>query len=307
MILVAGGTGRLGVRVANGLCREGEAVRVLSRGLTPHAERLDERIEVVRADVRDPASLREPMQGVDVVVSALQGFAGPGGVSPESIDRDGNMHLIAAAESVGADIVLLSVIAARADSPLELGRMKHAAEQRLRAGSCPWTIVRADAYAETWVELMVETAGSSGRPLVFGRGQNPVAFVSVDDVCALAVRAVLDPTLRGRVLEICGPDAVSMWRLAELVMAHQGTRGRPRRVPRPLLHVMASTVGLARPQIRRQARAALAMDELPTARDDALRADFPEVPRTPVADVVVERMTRLELATSTLGRSRSTN
>ena len=289
MILVAGGTGRLGVRVANRLCAEGEAVRVLSRGLTPPAGRLDERIEVVRADVRDPASLREPMRGVDVVVSAVQGLVGTGGVSPESVDRDGNVHLIEAAEAEGADVVLLSVIAARADSPLQLGRMKHAAEQRLRASSCSWTIVRADAYAETWVDLMSETAGSKGRPLVFGRAQNPISFVSVDDVSALVARAVQDPTLRGRVLEICGPDAVSMSRLAELVMAHRGTIGRPRRVPRPVLHVMAATVGLARPQIRRQARAALAMDELPTAKDDQLRADFPELPRTSVQDVIRTR------------------
>ena len=184
-VLVAGGTGRLGSRLANRLARQGHQVRVLSRGLTPRACELDDGIEVVRGDVRDARTLTEPMRDVEVVVSAVQGFQGPGGVSPASVDRDGNLHLIEAAEGVGASFVLLSVIGAAADSRVELFRMKYAAEQRLRASRCRWTIVRADAYAETWRDLMEQTAGSSHRPLVFGDGDTPVSFVSIDDVLPL--------------------------------------------------------------------------------------------------------------------------
>jgi NADH dehydrogenase len=286
MILIAGGTGRLGTRVANELSRLGHDVRVLSRGLTPPAGPLDDLIDVVRGDVREPDSLREPMSGVDVVVSAVQGFLGPDGVTPASVDRQGNSHLIEAAEAAGAAFVLLSIFGAAPDSPLQLARMKYDAERRLSASRCPWTVVRAEAYAETWVEIMSTTAGSSGRPLVFGRGDAPMSFVSVDDVAALVVRAVVDPSLRGRVLEICGPEPVSMSGLAELVMRERGWTGSPRRVPRAALRVMAWTVGMVRPEIGRQTRAALAMDDLPTRRDDALRTEFPELPRTPVSKVV---------------------
>lgn len=131
MILVVGGTGRLGTRVVSRLCQRGMPVRVLSRGLTPLPGTLRTDVEVVRGDVRDPASLEAPMEGVDVVVSAMHGFAGPGGVTPQSVDRDGNIHLVDAAERVGADVVMLSVIGASADSPMELMRMKSAAEERL--------------------------------------------------------------------------------------------------------------------------------------------------------------------------------
>jgi uncharacterized protein YbjT (DUF2867 family) len=110
--------------------------------------------------------------------------------------------------------------------------------------------------------------------------------VSVDDVAALVVRAVLDESLRGRVLEICGPEPATLQGLAEMVMAHEGRTGRPRRVPRPVLHLMAGTVGRVKPEMGRQARAALAMDELPTSSDAALRAEFPDLPRTPVSQVV---------------------
>lgn len=285
-VLLAGGTGRLGSRLANRLARQGHQVRVLSRGLTPRACELDDGIEVVRGDVRDARTLTEPMRDVEVVVSAVQGFQGPGGVSPASVDRDGNLHLIEAAEGVGASFVLLSVIGAAADSRVELFRMKYAAEQRLRASRCRWTIVRADAYAELWRDLMEQTAGSSHRPLVFGDGDTPVSFVSIDDVLPLVERAVLDPGLAGRVLEICGPEAVSMSQLAGMVMEKHAWGGRARRIPRPVLHLAANTVGLVRPSIRRQVRAALAMDELPTRTDDELRREFPGLDRTPVSAVV---------------------
>lgn len=286
MILVAGGTGCLGSVVANRLQQRGEEVRVLSRGLAPHPGTIGAGVEVVRADVREPASLEKPMEGVDVVVSAVQGFMGPEGVTPQSVDRDGNIHLVEAAERVGAQVVMVSVVGASPESPMALMRAKYDAEQRLRASTCPWTIVRPEAYAETWAQLLERTAGDAHRPLVFGRGDNPITWVSVTDVAALVERAVLDQSLRGRVLEICGPEAATLTQLAQMVMAQHGWAGKPRHVPRPALHLMASTVGLLKPGMALQARAALAMDELPTTSDTELRGEFPDLPRTPVSQVV---------------------
>ncbi len=289
MILIAGGTGCLGSVVANRLHARGLPVRVLSRGLAPRPGTIDPGVEVVRADVRDPASLVTPMEGVDLVVSAVQGFIGPAGVTPQAVDREGNIHLIEAAEQVGATFVMVSVITASPESPMELMRAKYAAEQRLRSSGLAWTIVRAEAYAETWAQLVERTAGRSHRPLVFGRGDNPVSWVSVADVAALVERAVVDDTLRGRVLEICGPEHVTLTRLAEMVMAQRGWAGSPRHVPRAALHVLANTVGRLKPVMGLQARAALTMDELATTDDTGLRTEFPDLPCTPVSAVVAAR------------------
>lgn len=286
MILIAGGTGRLGSLVANQLCERGLNVRVLSRGLKPDPGILLDGIEVVAGDVRDPTGLTAALEGVDVVLSAVQGFMGLDGVTPETVDRMGNINLVAAAESVGADIVMMSVIGASPDSPMELFRMKYAAEQRLLDSTTSWTVVRSDAYAETWLAVLEETAGKSGRPLVFGRGDRPISWVSVHDVAALVELAVTDSSLRGRILEICGPEPVTLTELAARFMSERGVAGKPRRVPRVLLHVVAGTVGRVRPTMRRQARASLAMDVLPTSDGAATRAEFPDLPSTPVSAVV---------------------
>lgn len=288
MILIAGGTGQLGSLVANKLSETGHPVRVLSRGMTAHPGVLRPEVEVVRGDVRDPSSLSGAMDGVDVVVSCVQGFAGPGGVTPESVDKAGNHNLVDAARMVGADVVLVSMAGAAPDSPMELARMKHAAEEYLEASGLSWTIVRGAAFAQVWLGVVADTAGSSGRPMVFGRGDNPIAWVDIREVAELVERAVEDRSLRGETLDICGPEALTLMQLAQAYMDHNGVAGRPRRIPRPMLHVMATTVGRFKPEMGRQARAALAMDVLPPAEDSATRARFPDIPRRPVSDVIAD-------------------
>ena len=264
MIVVAGGTGRLGSAVVTRLLAAGEEVRVMSRGLTGD---LPSGAEHVRGDVRSADEAARVVQGADVVVSAVQGFAGPGGVTPRSVDREGNSNLIRAAADVGADFVLVSLTHTAPGSPLEIAREKYAAEQTLRESGVGWTVVRAAAFAELWVQLLEETARRSQRPLVFGRGHTPIWWVSVDDVAAEVVRAALDPGTRGRTIDVIGPEGLTLEELAQKVMTAHGWTGRPRHVRPVALRVASWTVGLVVPVVARRTRAALAMDRL--APEDA--------------------------------------
>jgi uncharacterized protein YbjT (DUF2867 family) len=98
-------------------------------------------------------------------------------VSPETVDRKGNANLIDAAAAAHADLILISTVGAAPDHPMELMRAKHAAEQHLMASGVEWTIVRSTAFIELWAEIM-------RRGIVFGRGENPINFVSVNEVAA---------------------------------------------------------------------------------------------------------------------------
>ncbi len=286
-VLVAGGTGRLGTLVATDLAARGVQVRVLTRDPKRASHLAGGSVEVVTGDVRDPASIAPAAAGMDVVVSAVHGFAGPGGVSPASVDRDGNIRLIDAARSAGADLVLMSVVGAAPESPFELFRMKHAAEAVLGASAVPATIVRATAFLELWIDLLRGAAGRSNRPLVFGRGRNPVNFVSVRDVAALVGRVTVERKTRGQTLEIGGPDNLTLNELAAMVAANDGDPGRPRHVPRAALRAMAATIGRMRPELGRQARAALAMDSYDMTFDaDRAGVHLADLPRTSAADVV---------------------
>ncbi|MEP6814278.1 MAG: NmrA family NAD(P)-binding protein, partial [Marmoricola sp.] len=223
----------------------------------------------------------------DVVVSAVHGFTGTRGVSPATVDRDGNVNLVDAAKASGADVVLMSVVGAAPDSPMELFAMKYAAERYLFDSGVPATVVRSTAFLELWLGLLRQTAGRSGRPLVFGRGRNPINFVSVADVAALVERVVIDPATRGQTLEIGGPENVTFDDLAARVTAASGGTGRPRHVPTPALRGMSATLGRLRPDLGRMARAALAMDSIDMTFDSAASATgFPDLPCTPLAEVL---------------------
>lgn len=286
-VVVAGGTGRLGTIVVGALAARGVDVRVMTRERQRAAHLAGEHVEVVLGDVRDPASTAAAVAGAKVVVSAVHGFAGPGGVSPASVDRDGNIGLIEAARAAGADVVLMSIVGAAPDSPMELFRMKHAAEMALVASAVPATIVRATAFLELWIELLRRTAGRSDRPLVFGRGRNPINFVSVRDVAALVERVATDQATRGQTLEIGGPDNLTFDQLARMVAADRGDATSPRHLPRAVLRTMAVIVGRVRPELGRQARAALAMDHDDLSFDNtAVRTRFADLPCTSAADLL---------------------
>jgi NADH dehydrogenase len=289
VILVAGGSGRLGTQIVRRLVARGLGVRVLTRDRT-RAAHLDGQVEVIEGDVRDAGSLGAAMAGVATVVSAIHGFGDVGRVSPASVDRDGNRQLVEAAVKAQAAVVLISIVGASATHPIELFRMKHAAETQLRASGVPWTIVRATAFAEFWLDLLDQTAGASGRPVIFGRGRNAINFVSVSDVAALVERAVTDPSTRGATLEIGGPQNVSFDTLAAGLQRAAGRTAPPRHVPRAVLHLLAALLGPVQPNRARQLRAAMAMDRIDfTFAPTDLYRRFPELPATSLADILARR------------------
>jgi uncharacterized protein YbjT (DUF2867 family) len=286
-VLVAGGTGRLGTVLVAALARQGVDVRVMTRDRHRAAAEPVAHVETVLGDVRDPASVVAAVAGVEVVVSAVHGFTGPRGVSPASVDRDGNHHLIDAARAAGADMVLMSVVGASPDSAMELFRMKHAAEAELSASGVPATIVQATAFLELWIELLRRTAGRTNRPLVFGRGQNPINFVSVRDVAALVQHVVTDLATRGQTLQLGGPDNLTLDQLAGMVAVDGGVARTPRHLPRAALHAMAATIGRLHPELGRQARAALVMDhDDMTFHDHTTRIRFTDLPCTSAEELL---------------------
>lgn len=268
MIVVAGGSGRLGTLLVRRLAARGLEVRVLTRAPTRARHLAGVATEIVEGDVREKASLNRAARGATTVVSAVHGFAGPGRVSPSSVDRVGNANLVDAAAAVGAHVVLMSVVGASRDHEMELFHAKWVAEQHLRASGVPWTIVRATAYVELWAEIMA-------KPIVFGRGENPINFVSVGDVAAVVESAVIDPELRGKVLEVGGPQNATFNELAEMLQQIRGHSAPVRHIPRRLLRAGAP--------FSRRARAALAMDSIDMTFDAApARRAFAEIPTTEI-------------------------
>jgi uncharacterized protein YbjT (DUF2867 family) len=256
MILFAGGTGTLGSALVPRLVERNLPVRVMTRT----AGKI-EGVEVVTGDVGSPADAARAVEGAHTVVSAVTGLGPFRGQTSRSVDLEGNRTLFAAAREAGAEhVVLLSVHGAAPDHPIRLHRMKYAAEQDLRASGLEWTIVRPTSYLETWVQVLCLPLVQKGKTQVFGRGDTPINFVSVQEVATTVELAVVDPALRGRAIEVAGPEDLTMNELIERYRQDPGHAGTVNHVPRAIMRVSSVALRPFNPAMAELIAAALVMD-----------------------------------------------
>ena len=288
MIAVAGGTGRLGTKVVTLLRQRGQDVRVLTRDHGRAAHLSSAGVEIVEGDVRDFAAVRRAMAGTRTVVSAIQGFAGTKDGIPATIDRDGNRNLIRAAHEAGVEfLVLVSVKDASPNHPAGLMRMKYAAEQDLRASGLAWTIIRPTAYMETWCEVLGRPLLVKGKTQVFGRGRNPINWVSATDVAEFVVRAIVDPAMRGEMIEVGGPENLTMTAFVDKFRTETGSSGTVGHIPPVAMRLLGVAMGLVNPAMARQIQMGVIMDTRPQAFDASeTRQRYPSIPVTSLDEVV---------------------
>ena len=287
MIVVTGGTGTLGTLVVRRLSDRGRDVRVLTRD-PARAAHLPAAVQIVTGDLLDPATSAQAVRGCTTVVSAAHGFLGPGKPSPGAIDRDANRTLINASCAAGVQhFVLISVLGAAPDHPMSLHRAKYAAEQALITSGLPWTIVRSAAFLESWSGVISGKLATGGPALVLGPGLNPINFVSARDVAAVVELAVEDPSMRGKLVEVAGPENLSFSQIAARLIVASGKPGRIRHIPLPALRAMSVLARPLSPASARQARAAVVMNTTDMTFDvSTIRNELPTIPVTTLDEVI---------------------
>jgi NADH dehydrogenase len=287
MILVAGGTGHLGTELIPNLVKRGIPVRVLTRDPDRARKRLGDSPQFARGDVQEPDTLREALEEVDAVVSAITGF-GPTGPGPKAVDYEGNLNLITAAQAAGVKtFVLVSMHGAAADHPMELARMKFRAEDAVRASPLDWVIVRPNPFMELWAEIVGEPIVKQGKATVFGRGDNPINFNSAKDVARFVDLALFDSRLSRTVLDIGGPDNLTFNQLVSQIERAAARKSAVRHIPLPMMRLSSLVMRPFKPGLAGMIQGAIAFETVDMAFDATeLRRRFPQVELTRMADVL---------------------
>jgi NADH dehydrogenase len=289
MILVTGATGTLGRLLVPLLLARGEPVRVLTRDPERAAAKLSG-VEFVAGDVTRIEHGRRAVEGARVVVSAITGFASPAGV--QAIDAVGNATLAEAAAAAGVEhFVLMSVSGASADHPIPLFRAKFAAEQAVRRSGIPSTFIRPTAYLETWLGLLGGPLVTTGRTMVFGRGRNPINFVSAGDVARFVDQAVAaPPPPSATIVDVPGPENLTLDQLVAIIETASGRSGRVSHTPRALMRLLSIALRPINRMRADQVATALVMDTRDMTVDGpAMRAASPSIPMT-TASIVAGRI-----------------
>lgn len=205
MYLVVGATGTLGGSIAKRLLAAGDRVRVLVRERSPARaanprtepdELAGAGAEVVTGDLRDPASLRAALAGVDVVVSTASGTKRAPPDTTATVDAEGTANLAAAAAASGVrKLVLVSAAGVAGDAPPGVFRDKWHGEEAVRASGVPYVILRPARYMADWIGFLIGLQLQAGGGVVelVGDGTKPSSFVDEADVAEVAASLARDP------------------------------------------------------------------------------------------------------------------
>jgi len=221
MNLVVGATGILGGEICRLLTEQGKAVRALVRD-TSNPEKVARLkglgAEVVRGDLKDRSSLAAACRHAGAVFStASSTMSRREGDSIESVDRQGQLNLIDAAEEAGVkQFVLISFPNVDIDFPLQSA--KRAVEDRMRGGRMAYTILQPTCFTEVWLSPALGFDPAHAMAQIYGGGHNKISWISFQDVAKFAVAALDNPRAANAVIKLGGPDALSpleVVRLAE--------------------------------------------------------------------------------------------
>jgi uncharacterized protein YbjT (DUF2867 family) len=123
------------------------------------------------------------------------------------VDREGLMNLIDAAQAAGVERFVYTSFTMDNDFPLR--NAKRAVEERLKASGITYTILRPGYFMEAWLGPVVGFDYANAKAQIYGAGQNPISWISFQDVARFAVASLDNPAAQNTTLELGGPETLS--------------------------------------------------------------------------------------------------
>ena len=245
-VLVTGATGFVGPKVSNAIIDAGHEVRVLERKPDSWEKAGIRCQEAVQGDMTDAASLRNAVEGQEVVVHLVAIRQG----RPEQFEHvmiEGTRNLVTAAEAAGVTrFVLMSALGTSEQTKdlVPYYNAKWQMEQDVQRSGIEHVIFRPSfifgregGILPTFVRL-ARLAPVTG---IVGSGEQRIQPIWIDDAAAYFAAAVDKPEAAGQMFEIGGPDIVSWNELWQRIRAQLGIRRRPTmHLPTRLMRIPAA-------------------------------------------------------------------
>lgn len=246
-ICILGGSGFVGAALANHLVTAGYTLRIPTRNREDRRANLIllPDVELVQADILNPARLRELLRGCDAVIN-LAGI----------LNETGHRGFRAVHVELAHEL-------ASACSDAGISRVLHMSALNADAATGPSHYLRSKGEAEDYVHAREDLHVTSFRPsVIFGPGDSffnrfaallrlsPLVFplacadtrfapVYVHDVCTAMVRTLCDPDFYGARLQLCGPREYTLRELVNYTAACTGIRRLVVGLPDPLARLQA--------------------------------------------------------------------
>jgi UDP-glucose 4-epimerase len=176
--LITGGAGFIGANLAHALVARGEPVRILDDFSTGRGENLrgvEDRIEILRGDIRDPAVVARAVRGVEVILHQAALNSNPRSIKEpgptNAVNVAGTLHLLEAARAAGVRrVVYASSSSVYGDTP---GLPK--TEEMPLSPKAPYGVSKlaAESYCRVFTQVYGLETVSLRYFNVFGPRQHP--------------------------------------------------------------------------------------------------------------------------------------
>ncbi len=255
-VCMLGGTGFVGSQIAARLANAGHTVKVLTRHRHRHRDLLVlPLLELVEADVHDPATLTREFQGCDVVINLVGVLNELGGSHRFAIAHvELAKKVVAACRDAGvARLLHMSSLNTAPDAPSNYLKSKGEAENHVHDVGGRFMAVTSfrpsvifgpgDGFLNLFADLLRRIPFAL--PLACPNAR--FAPVYVGDVADAFVNAIDDASTVGKRIDLCGPQVYTLRELVSYAARLTGVRrwiiGLPDWASRLQAHVMGLVPG----------------------------------------------------------------
>ena len=129
-------------------------------------------------------------------VSAMPFCYQPGVNDIQSVDLEGVNNLIDAAKATGVKQFIYTSFSGNLDRDFPLRNAKRAVEKHLKESGLVYTILRPSMFMEVWLSPAVGFDAANAKATIYGTGDQPIAWITIQDVAQFAVESLTNPAAR---------------------------------------------------------------------------------------------------------------
>lgn len=251
MIALAGSTGFVGRHLARRLAGREVPVRGLARNRSGAAGVLPESIEIVQADILQPATLDSALGGADVVVHCAaitadhkEAFRG----QYAAVNGQGTRNLVAAAQRSGVKrIVLVNGLGTTRGADGSYMRTRWEMAEAVRTSGLGWVALQPSILFgdhAPFPDAIAKLARVSPVMPILGSGKTKLQPLWVEDLVTCLVLCIERPAWDGRAMDLGGPEQLPYPEVVKLILTAAHRRRLTVPMPLPIARIAAGVMNV---------------------------------------------------------------